>query len=63
MRKVCVTRKRQHDLPYNCIIVHVLVSIMYHVFARCYHWGKLGTTYTIAFCIISYNSMQIYNYV
>ena len=27
------------------IIVNILIAILYHSFARCYHWGKLGKMY------------------
>lgn len=47
---------------FSILILSMIISwLLYCIFARCYHWGKLGKGYMGSLCIISYNFIS-YNY-
>lgn len=59
MRDVCGVG---NVLYFHCIHVNILIVILNYSYARYHHWKKLGKGFEEYLCIISYNCMQIYNY-
>lgn len=47
----------------DCINGNVLIQISYYSYAGGLHWGKLSEWHIGSLCIISYNWIQIYNYI